>query len=307
MLRRAASGPIKTFSLGFDEPTDEPTTPGSWRRPSRPSTTSGAARAGPRPTSPTRSGTPKSRRSTRCSCTCCTASSASTSSVVLSGLGGDELFAGYDFYGYLHAHASCAAARLGGAGVRALAPALDWTARRAAGTGPARSSTWPPASSNGWPPPAIRRATTCCCATRGTSTRRCCAACTRPSSPTGSRAPTRDDFDALLRRRRGRSSRQALRAEFATKMVCDLLHNEDTMSMAHSVESRVPAARPRAGPVRRAHSRRHPLRRRSQGAAQGRAARGAAGPGARTRRSGDSPSILSSSTRRTWDRWPASC
>ena len=33
---------------------------------------------------------------------------------------------------------------------------------------------------------------------------------------------------------------QALRAEFATKMVCDLLHNEDTMSMAHSVESRVP-------------------------------------------------------------------
>ncbi len=31
-----------------------------------------------------------------------------------------------------------------------------------------------------------------------------------------------------------------LRAEFATKMVSDLLHNEDTMSMAHSVESRVP-------------------------------------------------------------------
>jgi asparagine synthase (glutamine-hydrolysing) len=33
---------------------------------------------------------------------------------------------------------------------------------------------------------------------------------------------------------------QALQAEFATKMVADLLHNEDTMSMAHSVESRVP-------------------------------------------------------------------
>ena len=33
---------------------------------------------------------------------------------------------------------------------------------------------------------------------------------------------------------------QALRSEFVTKMVCDLLHNEDTMSMAHSVESRVP-------------------------------------------------------------------
>ena len=33
---------------------------------------------------------------------------------------------------------------------------------------------------------------------------------------------------------------QSLRAEFNTKMVNDLLHNEDTMSMAHSVESRVP-------------------------------------------------------------------
>src|SRR5262249_55437102 len=32
----------------------------------------------------------------------------------------------------------------------------------------------------------------------------------------------------------------ALRAEFSTKMVADLLHNEDSMSMAHSVESRVP-------------------------------------------------------------------
>src|SRR5690606_28454704 len=32
----------------------------------------------------------------------------------------------------------------------------------------------------------------------------------------------------------------ALEAEFNTKMVNDLLHNEDTMSMAHSVESRVP-------------------------------------------------------------------
>jgi asparagine synthase (glutamine-hydrolysing) len=33
---------------------------------------------------------------------------------------------------------------------------------------------------------------------------------------------------------------EALRAEFATKLVNDLLHNEDTMSMANSVESRVP-------------------------------------------------------------------
>ncbi len=33
---------------------------------------------------------------------------------------------------------------------------------------------------------------------------------------------------------------ESLQAEFATKLVNDLLHNEDTMSMAHSVESRVP-------------------------------------------------------------------
>ena len=31
-----------------------------------------------------------------------------------------------------------------------------------------------------------------------------------------------------------------MRTEFSTKLVNDLLHNEDTMSMAHSVESRVP-------------------------------------------------------------------
>jgi asparagine synthase (glutamine-hydrolysing) len=50
---------------------------------------------------------------------------------------------------------------------------------------------------------------------------------------------TRDSYDEFFDGV-GRLERQALRAEFATKMVCDLLHNEDTMSMAHSVESRVP-------------------------------------------------------------------
>jgi len=49
----------------------------------------------------------------------------------------------------------------------------------------------------------------------------------------------RDHYDAYFTDGRPLES-QALRAEFATKMVCDLLHNEDTMSMAHSVESRVP-------------------------------------------------------------------
>jgi asparagine synthase (glutamine-hydrolysing) len=49
----------------------------------------------------------------------------------------------------------------------------------------------------------------------------------------------RDEYGAYFEDARPLES-QALRAEFATKMVCDLLHNEDTMSMAHSVESRVP-------------------------------------------------------------------
>jgi asparagine synthase (glutamine-hydrolysing) len=49
----------------------------------------------------------------------------------------------------------------------------------------------------------------------------------------------RDDYAEYFEDARPLES-QALRAEFATKMVCDLLHNEDTMSMAHSVESRVP-------------------------------------------------------------------
>ena len=55
----------------------------------------------------------------------------------------------------------------------------------------------------------------------------------------------------------------ALRAEFATKMVADLLHNEDTMSMAHSVEVAGAAARPRARALRRPDPRRDPLRRRA--------------------------------------------
>jgi asparagine synthase (glutamine-hydrolysing) len=52
-------------------------------------------------------------------------------------------------------------------------------------------------------------------------------------------ASVRNDYSDYFADERPLES-QALRAEFATKMVCDLLHNEDTMSMAHSVESRVP-------------------------------------------------------------------
>ena len=77
------------------------------------------------------------------------------------------------------------------------------------------------------------------CATPGTSIRRCYAASIRPEFLSRLDASTRDAYDAYFIGD-GRLEGRALRAEFATKMVNDLLHNEDTMSMAHSVESRVP-------------------------------------------------------------------
>jgi asparagine synthase (glutamine-hydrolysing) len=158
-------------------------------------------------------------------------------SVVLSGLGGDELFAGYDFYSYLLRARRLRDGALGG-GVRALAPALDWTARRAAGLGrpqldlATRKLEWLAASGDGtrnylllrnaWDfnPALLRRVYT-------------------PGFLARIEVPDWDDYGAYFGDGRPLES-QALRAEFATKMVCDLLHNEDTMSMAHSVESRVP-------------------------------------------------------------------
>src|SRR5262249_39562814 len=53
------------------------------------------------------------------------------------------------------------------------------------------------------------------------------------------RTSTRDCYDAYFGNGRPLAA-QSLQAEFATKMVADLLHNEDTMSMAHAVEARVP-------------------------------------------------------------------
>ena len=78
MIRQALRGPIKTFSLGFDEPTDELDDARFVARRTRPTTTRSCSASRSWLTSPMPSATPKSRRSTRSSCTCSTGSSAST-------------------------------------------------------------------------------------------------------------------------------------------------------------------------------------------------------------------------------------
>jgi asparagine synthase (glutamine-hydrolysing) len=237
MLRQTTSGPIQTFSLGFDEPTDE----------------TGDARfvAGTYGTEHEEVVLHEPALAHLADAIWHTEEPKVNSlqlyllhrfigqhvSVVLSGLGGDELFAGYDFYSYM-----LRAGRLrngtAGAAVRALAPALDWAARRSAGLGrpeldlATRKLEWLAASGDGarnylllrnaWDfnPALLRRVYTPEFAHRLTTS-------------------VRDEYGAYFEDARPLES-QALRAEFATKMVCDLLHNEDTMSMAHSVESRVP-------------------------------------------------------------------
>ncbi len=237
MLRRTTSGPIKTFSLGFDEPGDET--------------------ADARFVAQT-FGTEHQEVVLREPALAHLADAIWHTEepkvnslqlyllhrfigehvhVVLSGLGGDELFAGYDFYEYMLRTRRFRRGVAGGA-ARALAPALDWAARRSAGLGQpqldlvTRKLEWLAASGDGarnylllrnaWDfnPALLRRVYAPDFAARLT-------------------ASVRDDYSAYFEDARPLES-QALRAEFATKMVCDLLHNEDTMSMAHSVESRVP-------------------------------------------------------------------
>ena len=78
MLRRGNTGPIKTFSLGFDEPTDELDDARFVAKPFETEHHEIVLTSRRSPTSATRSGTPRSRRSTRCSSTCSIGSSAST-------------------------------------------------------------------------------------------------------------------------------------------------------------------------------------------------------------------------------------
>jgi asparagine synthase (glutamine-hydrolysing) len=237
MLRRTESGPIQTFSLGFGEPTDE-TADARFV-----ADTYGTEHQEVVLHEPALAHLADAIRHTEepkvnsLQLYLLHRFIGQHVSVVLSGLGGDELFAGYDFYSYM---LRAGRLRNGAAGtaVRALAPALDWAARRSAGLGrpeldlATRKLEWLAASGDGarnylllrnaWDfnPALLRRVYTPEFADRLTSS-------------------VRDDYEAYFEDGRPLES-QALRAEFATKMVCDLLHNEDTMAMAHSVESRVP-------------------------------------------------------------------
>ena len=237
MLRRTASGPIQTFSLGFDEPTDET---GDARFVAD---TYGTEHQEVVLHEPALAHLADAIRHTEepkvnsLQLYLLHRFIGQHVSVVLSGLGGDELFAGYDFYSYM-LRASRLRKGTASATVRALAPALDWAARRSAGLGrpeldlATRKLEWLAASGDGvrnylllrnaWDfnPALLRRVYTPEFARRLTTS-------------------VRDEYGAYFEDARPLES-QALRAEFATKMVCDLLHNEDTMSMAHSVESRVP-------------------------------------------------------------------
>ncbi len=158
-------------------------------------------------------------------------------SVVLSGLGGDELFAGYDIYGYL-GRTRRLRTGFAGSSVRALSPVLDWTARRIAALGrpqldlSTRKLEWLAASNDGARNYLLLR-------NAWDFNKQLVNRVYTPEFVDRLTTETRADFEQYFDDDRSLEA-QVLRAEFSGKMVSDLLHNEDTMSMAHSVESRVP-------------------------------------------------------------------
>jgi asparagine synthase (glutamine-hydrolysing) len=238
MLRRITTGPIKTFSLGFDEPRDET---GDARFVSEAFDTEHHELVLHEPVLTYLGAAIEHTEEPKVNYLQLYLLHRFLSqhvTVVLSGLGGDELFAGYDFYGYL---ARSRRLRLGAVatGWRAMAPVVDWSARRTAALDRpaldlfARKLEWLASASDGcrhylllrnaWDfnPALLRRVYT-------------------PDFLSRVRDATRAAYDPYFTDGPPGLEEQALRAEFGTKMVSDLLHNEDTMSMAHSVESRVP-------------------------------------------------------------------
>jgi asparagine synthase (glutamine-hydrolysing) len=157
--------------------------------------------------------------------------------VALSGLGGDELFAGYDFYNYMLA-ADRARRWTPAAPWRALArPALDAIAHGGAGLGAprldllVRKLEWAAAMHDGCRQYLLLR-------NAWDFNRAMLERVYEPDFLASVGPRTRDFYQEHFST--DNCADNGLRAEFNTKMINDLLHNEDTMSMASSVESRVP-------------------------------------------------------------------
>ncbi len=238
MIRRVHSGPVKTFTLGFNEPWDEL---GDARYVAERYGTEHHELVLTEPVMPYLEEAVRHTEEPKVNCLqlyLLHRFIGGHVKVVLSGLGGDELFGGYDIYSYLRRSDALRALVPRSLMSAVLQPVLDLAAQAGSALGQphldlyVRGLEWlasihDPARHylllrNAWDfnPVLLRRVYT-----------------REFSDRVDSR--TRESFDDYFAAP-GRVESQALWAEFQSKMTCDLLHNEDTMSMAHSVESRVP-------------------------------------------------------------------